>query len=439
MPIAKIQGPMLQTNLVRYGVDFAVETDLLYFDTANNRIGIGTSTPSQQLTVVGVSSLDNLSITGDTIISNTTNNDINLIPNGTGFVVSARQKVSNLLQDRVVFINSATGELTTSADLGFDGTTFTATLATLGSIGFATDTISKSGPINIEATSSRVSINSATIEDLTEDRVVFAGTGGNLIDDANFTFVPGTGALSITGSIVVDDITLDGSTVTSTASALTLTSPDVSQLSVKDAVNMPTGSTVQRPSTPAAGDTRFNTDTLALEYYDGTQWVVAGTDFQAISADSFSGDDVTTLFTLSEAAANNSNLIISINGVVQAPGVSYSVAGDQLTFVSAPATGDEVDVRNITRSYSFDFISDSLGTTKIEVASGNVVVTTPGVLDASAAERVRFPTYTVAQTLALSAPVSGDTVFVSDATPDPTLAVYDGSNWKALTVTGNLA
>src|ERR1043165_4936241 len=44
-----------------------------------------------------------------------------------------------------------------------------------------------------------------------------------------------------------------------------------------DAVKMPSGTTAQRPSSPLAGTTRFNTDNSSLEYYDGTQWVSANT------------------------------------------------------------------------------------------------------------------------------------------------------------------
>jgi microcystin-dependent protein len=40
-----------------------------------------------------------------------------------------------------------------------------------------------------------------------------------------------------------------------------------------DAVGMPSGSTAQRPASPASGYTRFNNESLAIEYYDGTQWV----------------------------------------------------------------------------------------------------------------------------------------------------------------------
>ena len=40
-----------------------------------------------------------------------------------------------------------------------------------------------------------------------------------------------------------------------------------------DYVQMPNGTTAQRPTTPAAGMTRFNSTTGLLEYYNGTAWV----------------------------------------------------------------------------------------------------------------------------------------------------------------------
>lgn len=87
MAVAKIQGPMLQTNLVRYGIDFAVETDLLYFDVGNDRIGIKTSAPGQSLEVVGGITVDNLSLTTNAITSLNTDGDITLTPDGTGSVI----------------------------------------------------------------------------------------------------------------------------------------------------------------------------------------------------------------------------------------------------------------------------------------------------------------------------------------------------------------
>jgi hypothetical protein len=53
MTIGRISGPLLKANLVRDGVDLAFETDLLYLDVTNARIGIKTASPSTELEVDG--------------------------------------------------------------------------------------------------------------------------------------------------------------------------------------------------------------------------------------------------------------------------------------------------------------------------------------------------------------------------------------------------
>ena len=49
MAIGRISGAMLKANLERNGTDLAVETDLLYIDVANDRIGINTNAPTTSL------------------------------------------------------------------------------------------------------------------------------------------------------------------------------------------------------------------------------------------------------------------------------------------------------------------------------------------------------------------------------------------------------
>ena len=43
-----------------------------------------------------------------------------------------------------------------------------------------------------------------------------------------------------------------------------------------DYVQMPVGTTGQRPTTPATGMTRYNSTTGLLEYYNGTSWLGVG-------------------------------------------------------------------------------------------------------------------------------------------------------------------
>lgn len=74
--------------------------------------------------VTGLSSLtvDNLSLNGNTISSTDTNGAINLTPNGAGEVVAATLTVSDLTNNRVV-IAGTSGALEDDANFTFDGTT----------------------------------------------------------------------------------------------------------------------------------------------------------------------------------------------------------------------------------------------------------------------------------------------------------------------------
>jgi hypothetical protein len=67
--LSKIAGTMLKDNLVRNGVDLAIDTDLMYFDVSNRRVGINTTMPTDSLTVIGSSTLSNININNNTISS----------------------------------------------------------------------------------------------------------------------------------------------------------------------------------------------------------------------------------------------------------------------------------------------------------------------------------------------------------------------------------
>jgi hypothetical protein len=46
-----------------------------------------------------------------------------------------------------------------------------------------------------------------------------------------------------------------------------------------DYLQIPTGTTAQRPGTASAGYIRFNTTTTKLEAYDGSSWIDVGPDY----------------------------------------------------------------------------------------------------------------------------------------------------------------
>ena len=67
MAIGRVSGPMLQANLLRQGSDLAFETNLLYIDVSNSRIGIGTATPGFSLEVAGDAEIGNIELDTNTI------------------------------------------------------------------------------------------------------------------------------------------------------------------------------------------------------------------------------------------------------------------------------------------------------------------------------------------------------------------------------------
>ena len=87
MAIGRISGSVLKSNLTRNGTDLAFETNLLYLDVTNSRVGIGTSEPSTTLHINGTTTTTGLtatSVTTNDIVSNGSNADITLDPTGTG-------------------------------------------------------------------------------------------------------------------------------------------------------------------------------------------------------------------------------------------------------------------------------------------------------------------------------------------------------------------
>ena len=95
------------------------------------------------------------------------------------------------------------------------------------------------GAITITLSGSLV-VPSMAVSDLTDNRIVVAGTNGELEDDSNFTF--------------------DGS---------------IFKVSTTDAIVIPTGTTAQRP-TAQTGMLRFNSTSGKAEIYNGSGWIDVG-------------------------------------------------------------------------------------------------------------------------------------------------------------------
>ena len=207
MAIGRISGSVLKSNLTRNGVDLAFETNLLYLDVTNSRVGIGTSEPTSTLHVNGTITtsglaglttlaVDGVTITDNTVKSNASNSNLELGANGTGKV-----SISGLL--------FPTSDGSADQFLKTDGS---------GTLSFAT-----------------VSTNSVSQ------------------GDSNVTVTD-----SGTGSITID---ADGSTI------ITMNATTVLDASATtNAVRLPNGTTAQRPS-GSVGMIRYNSSTDTIEGY----------------------------------------------------------------------------------------------------------------------------------------------------------------------------
>jgi len=236
----------------------------------------GTLTASSAIIVdanskIDVLNIDNITIDGNTISSTNTNGNIILDPAGTG----------------VIQLNAAV-EFSTS-------TTFTGLLNADGGIAVDVTKFTVDGDTGAVKTTSTLEVDgestlaSAIVEDLTDNRVVIAGTGGALEDDANFTFNGSTLALvadytqtgtgTVTGQWNVDNLRLDGNALSSTDTngniVLTPNGTGYVTISGTNGIVIPAGTNAEQGPN-VTGAIRYNTTNTQFEGYSGTNWSSLG-------------------------------------------------------------------------------------------------------------------------------------------------------------------
>ena len=321
-------------------------------------------------------------------------------------LVADTAKVSDLTSGRVVLAGTS-GEIEDSGNLTFNGSTLAvtgsqtisvsldvdghtdldnvgvsgvgtitqlvSTTATVGAGLTVTGVIDGNGGANISG--AETVLSSATVSDLTNNRVVIAGTSGALEDSGNLTFdgstLAVTGSQTISGNIDVDGTTnldavdIDGAV--DMASSLTLAGNadfngnlDVDGTSNLDAVDID-GAVDMASTLTLAGNADFNGD---LDV-DGT------TNLDAVDIDG--AVDMASSLTLAGNADFNGNLDVDgttnldATNVVGALGVTGSATVDNLS----------LDGNTVTTSSGNLTIDSAGGTTTINdacVISGNLTV-----------------------------------------------------------------
>lgn len=133
------------------------------------------------------------------------------------------------------------------------------------------------------------------------------------------------------------------------------------QLDGTESLGVPSGTTAQRPSVPAAGMFRYNTTDGKFEGYT-TEWgEIGGGELSNIYIDTFTGDGSTVAFTASQSIDTENNTQIYIDGVYQAK-ANYSTSGTTVTFTTAPPNGTAIEMIHV-KAIALTTVADGAVTT----------------------------------------------------------------------------
>ena len=334
MAIGRISGQLLKSNLLRAGENLAFETDLLYLDVVNSRIGIRTATPTVDLDVNGHTrstnvtvdnqlNIGNLHFTGNTITSDS--NTINFAAAaGEATVYHSRLQIDDLqLQGNTI----STTVSNSSIEIDPNGTgtvniiantNITGNLVVTGDVN-ATGNIVIGGNITIgDALTDNIVINASIQSDLVpqsdntydlgsptfrwraiyvndfytnainvpvldvgnlmfRDNEITTTTGQDLYIDGN-----GAGGIRLGNFRIVDNVITNVS-----ANAITQIAQSGTGYFKIQGTNgfvPPRGDDGQRPTAYAVlGMTRFNINSKALEIWDGVAWASPAGSSGAVS------------------------------------------------------------------------------------------------------------------------------------------------------------
>lgn len=88
---------------------------------------------------------------------------------------------------------------------------------------------------------------------------------------------------------------------------------------------------------PVPGLIRFNAATNKIEFFFAGAWnQVAKIGSVQLVVDDLVGDGILTNFTMSQSESDATAIIVTIGGVYQLPGTSYTVSGTTISFTSPP-------------------------------------------------------------------------------------------------------
>ena len=304
-----------ESTLASATISDITPTHIMYSGTAGSVDGDANLIWNGTQFAVGVTNFTVQHATGNTQIVGTLNVDAQ--------TTLSSVNVEDLTNDRIVIAGN-NGELEDDANFKFNGTIF--------QVGTAFDVTTATGAVNAGALDAgETTVTSATISDLTDNRVVLAGTAGAIEDDANLTFDGtelniGVGNFTVqqasgntyaAGDLqVAGNLQVDGTTTTVNSTVVTIDDPIF---------------TLGGDQTPASDDNKDRG--IEFKWHDGTN---AKLGF-------FGYDDSASVFTFIADATNTGEVFSGTAGNV------IFGAGTFSDTLAANGTGNSLTVADTLR------------------------------------------------------------------------------------------
>jgi cytoskeletal protein CcmA (bactofilin family) len=209
-------------------------------------------------------------------------------------------------------------------------------------------------------------------------------TGNTNITNTLYSNVVSASSNVIAGNVLTNTVISTGTfTLNTTSNGNILLTPNGTGFAKAVGTNgfvVPTGNTAQRPSPVDTGTIRFNTTGSQLEVWDGSAWSAASGYISVITNQTEYGDGSTVTFSLTRSATAES-ILVTLNGVMQTPGVDYNTTSspDTIVFTTAPSIADTIQIRFIVSTTTISSLINGTSSMTIPISSGNVLVGSGGV------------------------------------------------------------